>query len=353
MERITTFGTCNLKDLINKDSRGNIQALMEDPKHLYPLVSVVIPTRERPGLVGRAVKSALRQTLDEIEVIVVIDGPDEETFEVLHHIQDMRLLIIRSPIQIGAGEARNVGVKEARGKWIAFLDDDDEWLPQKLEIQLQAAKQSSYLHPIISCRFIARAEEGDLIWPRRYPKAKEPLSEYLFCQSGLFGGEGFIAIPSTLTTKELLKQVPFKKGLIAHHDWEWLLRVSTVEGVGLEFVPLMDPLVVCNMEKNRNRISSMTDWRYSLSWGETNRHLLTPRAYISFLMVQVSLHAVRMREWRAFWSIFLKACQHGRPSLIDFLAYLLIWFIPQHIRSRIVILYDKVLPPRWSRNVGR
>ena len=318
-----------------------------------PVVSVIIPTRNRPQLVIRAAKSALQQTLDAIEVIVVIDGPDEETLKTLLQIEDLRLKVVMLSSHLGAGGARNAGVKEARSQWIAFLDDDDEWLPQKLEIQLQTAKQSSYPNPIISCRFISRTEEGDLIWPRRYPKPKEPLSEYLFCQSGLFGGEGFIAMSSLLSTKALLQKAPFREDLMAHDDWEWLLQGSNVEGAGLEFLPNRDPLVIWNMEENRLRISTANDWRYSLSWAQTNRPLLTPRAYISFLMVQVSLHAARMREWRAFWSIFLKACQHGRPSLIDLLAYILIWFIPQPIRRRIVILYDKIVPPRWSRNEGR
>jgi glycosyltransferase involved in cell wall biosynthesis len=315
---------------------------MEDPKHLYPLVSVVIPTRERPGLVGRAVKSALRQTLDEIEVIVVIDGPDEETFEVLHHIQDSRLRVKMLPIRIGVGEARNAGVNESRGKWVALLDDDDEWFPHKLEVQLRAIKDSPHPCPILSCRFIARMKEGDLIWPRRYPEPNEPLSEYLFCQRGLFGGEGFIAMPSIFTTKHLLQRVPFGKGLGQHQDWDWLLRVSEWKGVRIQFVPDHEPLFICNMEENRPKMWHTTDWRYSLSWGEAHRGYLTTRAYISFILTRVSVHAARVKDWEAFWVLLLEACRHGKPSLIDIWGFLAVWLIPQKVRRKGAVLYRRL-----------
>ncbi len=97
-----------------------------------PLVSVVIPTRNRPHLVGRAVRSALAQTLDAIEVIVVVDGPDEATLQALRQIDDARLRVKTLPRNLGPGEARNAGVGEAQSRWIAFLDDDDEWFPRNL-----------------------------------------------------------------------------------------------------------------------------------------------------------------------------------------------------------------------------
>jgi glycosyltransferase involved in cell wall biosynthesis len=307
-----------------------------------PVVSVIIPTRNRPQLVIRAAKSALQQTLDAIEVIVVIDGPDEETLKTLLQIEDPRLRVVMLPSHLGAGGARNAGVKEARSQWIAFLDDDDEWLPQKLEIQLQTAERSPHLYPIISCRFIARSESGDLIWPRRYPKPDEPISEYLFCQSGLFGGEGFIAITTILIQKKLLNRVPFIKGVLPYEDWGWFLQTNRIEGTGVEFISKTDPLAIWHMEENRSRMSNQTDWQYSLSWLQANQHLFTKRAYTSFIMTQVSLHAARTRDWRAFWFLPWKAYQHRRPRLIDLLAHILIWSFPTRMRKKWVILYDRI-----------
>lgn len=155
-----------------------------------PIVSVVIPTLNRPHLVVRAVRSALAQTLNAIEVIVVVDGPDEVTVQVLRRIDDDRVRVNPLPLHVGLGEARNAGVGEARSRWVAFLDDDDEWFPQKLEAQLQTAQQSANRHPIVSCRLIVRTERGDVVWPRRCPRLGESMSEYLFCRTSVFSGEG-------------------------------------------------------------------------------------------------------------------------------------------------------------------
>src|ERR1700722_2177113 len=169
-----------------------------------PLVSVIIPTFHRPRLLLRAVASVLNQTLREIETIVVLDGADPETAQALDSIGDLRLRIIVLPQPVGCAGARNAGVREARGHWVAFLDDDDEWFPRKLETQIQTARQSPATFPIVACRLIARSEQGDLVWPLPTPELDEPISDYLFCQSGLRGGEGLILPSAILTARELL-----------------------------------------------------------------------------------------------------------------------------------------------------
>ena len=104
-----------------------------------PLVTVVIPTRRRPELVQRALRSVLAQTHTALDVVVVIDGPDPATAEALRNWPDERMRVLQNPAPIGAGAARNRAALEAKGAWIAFLDDDDEWLPDKLARQLAAA----------------------------------------------------------------------------------------------------------------------------------------------------------------------------------------------------------------------
>lgn len=307
---------------------------------MEPLISVVIPTRERPSLIVRAVQSALTQTIDAIEVIVVIDGPDAATSRVLRQIDDSRLEVRMLPQRLGHADARNTGISEAKSQWVALLDDDDEWLPQKLEIQFQTAKKSPYLYPVISCRLITRSKNGDLVWPRRYPSPGETLSEYLFCQSGLLGGEGLVLPSSLLTKRGLLWKVPFRSGIPRHDDVDWLLRASTIDGFGVEFVPMPEPLVIWHIEENRHRISNTADWHYSLSWIQANRHLVTPRAYASFLMTWASSTAARGRDWKAFWLLPREAYRHGKPKIIDLIAHLVIWLIPPGVRRRITVFLD-------------
>jgi len=311
-----------------------------------PLVSVVIPTKNRPQLVVRAVRSVLAQTLEAIETIVVIDGPDKTTEQNLRRLGDPRVRMILSPVSLGGGYARNTGVGQARADWVAFLDDDDEWLPQKLELQFRAAQESTHPYPVIACRLIARNESVDLVWPNRFPKPDEILSEYLFCQSSVFAGEGLVIPSMILTKKELLEKVLFTTGLQRHQDVDWLLRASGMKGVHVEFVSTLAPLAVYNNEDNRGRLSNTPDWSYSLSWAQANRSLFTPRAYASFVLTCVSLTAARGRDWKAFHLLISEAHRRGKLSLNDLLAHFIIWFIPQKVRRRLTPLFRK-------RNRGR
>jgi GT2 family glycosyltransferase len=110
-----------------------------------PLVTIVIPTKDRNDLVNRAIQSALAQTVDNIEVIVADDG---SAVPVQPESSDSRLRVIRHEQSQGHGGARNHGLEEARGKWIIFLDDDDTLLPNALEMALDAAASSKLPKPV-------------------------------------------------------------------------------------------------------------------------------------------------------------------------------------------------------------
>ena len=103
-----------------------------------PLVSVIIPTYNRAELVGEAVASVLAQTYHSVELIVVDDGSTDATARVLA-AQHPALRLVRQEHTGMPGQARNAGARLARGAYLAFLDSDDLWLPQKLELQVEAA----------------------------------------------------------------------------------------------------------------------------------------------------------------------------------------------------------------------
>src|SRR5688572_32583220 len=103
----------------------------------------------------RAIRSALDQTLESIEVVVVVDGRDPATIRAVSETGDERV-VVRVPLKrLGNADARNEGISVGRAPWVAFLDDDDEWLPRKLELQLDAAVKAVATNPIVSCRLIA------------------------------------------------------------------------------------------------------------------------------------------------------------------------------------------------------
>ena len=257
-----------------------------------PIISVIIPTRNRPQLLLRAVRSALAQTLSSIEVIVVVDGPDSITGKALAAVDDPRLVVVSLTNPVGGSEARNVGARHAAGEYVALLDDDDEWSEDKLERQLELARISKQPFPVVTCRLFARRPGGEEIWPLRPMRPNEPVSEYLLCrEASVRQGEGFMQSSTLLIPRRLLIEVPFTTGLARHQDWDWIIRVGSHPGV--EFLWIWEPLVVYHIDEQRKSISAGRTLAPSLNWINGNR-LITPRARAYFYATQVAVRCNSM-----------------------------------------------------------
>ncbi|MEM8719504.1 MAG: glycosyltransferase family 2 protein [Cyanobacteria bacterium P01_G01_bin.39] len=104
-------------------------------------VSVIIPAYNTGQYIAKAIESALAQTLANIEVIVVDDCSTDNTVEVVQSFNDSRLRLLRNEVNLGAGGARNKAIEAAQGKWVAVLDSDDWYAPQRLEVLVNIAEQ--------------------------------------------------------------------------------------------------------------------------------------------------------------------------------------------------------------------
>ena len=125
------------------------------------MVSVIVPTFNRAHMIGRAIRSVLNQTYGDFEIIVVDDGSADNTEEVVAAFEDERVRYIRLEENSGTSAApRNAGIKAARGDYIALLDSDDEWLPQKLEKQIDKFKSVSSDVGVVYCGFVFISQES-------------------------------------------------------------------------------------------------------------------------------------------------------------------------------------------------
>ena len=118
-----------------------------------PLISVIIPVHNRADLIGKAVASVLAQSLPDFELLVVDDGPTDDRAGALARFADSRTRLRPHRPRRGAGAARNTGIAAARGRYCAFLDSDDYWLPTKLERQLAFMQAPSTQGPISCTNF--------------------------------------------------------------------------------------------------------------------------------------------------------------------------------------------------------
>lgn len=310
-----------------------------------PLVSVVVPSFRRPQLLERAVRSALAQTIEDLEVVVVLDGPHDPdpVFDALN--SDRRVRIHQLSQRQGANAARNEGVAEARGQWVAFLDDDDVWLPRKIEQQLLGAVKSRFRRPIMACQAISRSPRSEMLMPRRRPDPGEPACEYLFCRRGPLHGEGLLQTSTLLAPRSLCMEAPWPSDIRRFHEAFWLLNASSLSGAGIEVI--LEPLSVWLQDEDRTRLTlDGSNWQLEFGYARRHAHLFTARAYAAFIMSAVTDVACRGRGgFGARAALLHEAYQNGEPSLTDLLVFMNVACVPASIRSR---MRDRVV--RWRRS---
>jgi glycosyltransferase involved in cell wall biosynthesis len=295
------------------------------------LVSVIIPTLDRPKLLLRAIDSVLRQTHRDIEIIVVVDGPSPETLAAVKKITDSRLRLILNPRPTTAAGARNAGADQATGEWMAFLDDDDEWLPNKLEQQLAfAAGQPPAL---LSCLSRVVTPYAIFVSPQVIFDNSTPVDEYLFDRRSLSAGWSGIQTSSFLLPRELFEKVRFNIDS-AHDDWEFVLRLSKQVGARIETVP--EVLVVNYFEEARPSFTERSSsWSRSFRWIEGMRPILTRRAYSGFCLGAVGFRAAQEGAYKAFPYLLRKAFRNGSPRLRQILPFLAYWLTPLGFRRQL------------------
>jgi len=118
-----------------------------------PTVSVITPTYNHAEELPRAINSVLAQTFEDFEYIVVDDASTDDTESVVDSYDDERILYIRHEENMGGSAARNTGIEQARGRYIAFLDADDEWLPEKLAAQVECLEERTDEWVAVHCKY--------------------------------------------------------------------------------------------------------------------------------------------------------------------------------------------------------
>jgi glycosyltransferase involved in cell wall biosynthesis len=272
---------------------------------MLPLVSAVVPTRNRTDLVCRAVRSALDQTYPHLEVVVVVDGPDPATVAALGVMGDRRVRVVHLAQNVGGSEARNIGAREARGKWIALLDDDDEWMNRKVQCQLEAILNQSPNVVFSATAYLDKKRSGVTRQPRRFPLPVEPISNYIFSELDAYGRRDcFMQTSTWIISRKYLLAHPFTSGLKKNQDTDWLLRFFPADPAHRAFVD--EPLAIFHREPNIQRISTTRDWRQTYDWAAVNRGLFTARSFAYLLMTECCRSASRQKESlsmiRFFWS---------------------------------------------------
>jgi glycosyltransferase involved in cell wall biosynthesis len=212
-------------------------------------VSVIIPAYNRAGIIGRAIDSVLAQTFDDLEILVIDDGSTDDTVATVRSIGDDRIRCIECKSNRGAGAARNKGIREARGKYVAFLDSDDEWLPEKLQRQV-TLMESLPEDWGISCTGAKILKDGcrETVVTPNPNKAGNVYRHYVF-------GRIYTPTPTLMLRREVFDRVGcFDDKLWRGQDVELLLRVCREHKLAV----LPEPLAIVHLATTK-RLSNLVE----------------------------------------------------------------------------------------------
>ncbi|MCX9085637.1 MAG: glycosyltransferase [Candidatus Methanoperedens sp.] len=191
---------------------------MSDEK---PTISVIIPTYDRANLVGRSIQSVLNQTYRDLELIIVDDASKDNTEDVIKSFNDERIKYIRHEKNKGGSAARNTGINLAKGGFLAFLDSDDEWFPEKLEKQMNVFQNAlSNVGVVYTGYYWIGNNVKTYTPPDRIIQKDGNIQEALL-------KENFITTSAALVKKECFEKLgSFDEKFPALQDWELFIRFS-------------------------------------------------------------------------------------------------------------------------------
>jgi len=219
----------------------------------YPKVSVIIPTYNRANLLKRAIESVLNQTFQDFELIVVDDGSTDNTKEVVAEFQkrDPRIKYIWQENSGGPAKPINTGIKNSKGQYIAILESDDEWLPEKLEKHIEILEKFKNVGLVSCCAFRIFPDGKKKLYKPPYLGIFEKTKWKIFWEKW-----GIISLSTIIIKREVIEKIGmFDEKLKAGADVDFYLRAIKK----FDFYFVNKPLV--NYYESEESLSKKMFWK--------------------------------------------------------------------------------------------
>jgi hypothetical protein len=276
-------------------------------------VGVAIPTTGRSRL-ALAVRSVLEQSVPPDSIVVVVDGP-KDLLSGLALPDDGRMEVISALPLSGVSAARNAGMGYLDTDLIALLDDDDEWLPSKLEREIEAfhsAQARGVAHPIIACRAVVQDWNGVILGTQPvYPlEPGQRVADYLLCRRRILPGGATMGASMLLFDSELASAVRFDVSLSLLEDWDWLFRADDRDDT--EITQLSE--VLTRHTKHADSSSKDREWQPTMAWVLRSGGLLSAQEQADCLLCSVAQRAIMHGDWRGYLTVLRRVKRMGAAS---------------------------------------
>jgi glycosyltransferase involved in cell wall biosynthesis len=220
-----------------------------------PIVSVIVATHNRAELLPRAIESLQNQTYKHFEIIIVDDASQDHTPEVIANLKqsDLRIHSICSEKNIGPGAARNLGIAQAKGEFIAIMDDDDISLPERLEVQVKVMESNPEVGLVFSTvEYIDKENQVFCIHPElvlegNFPNKTDEVFQLLYL------GNNYIPNTTILTRSSIMRKFKYPSNPWVGEDWFLCL---TMAASGVIMLPLQKPLVKMDRALDRDGLQT-------------------------------------------------------------------------------------------------
>ena len=270
-----------------------------------PFFSIVIPVFNRASKLGDAIRSVLAQGEQDFEIVVVDDGSSDDPEAVARAFRDPRILFMRQPNR-GGGAARNAGIDLARGRFVAFLDSDDAYLPNHLANMRTALASSE--NTVGYARIVVDRGRGRmLIKPPRAIRPGEAMADYLLRD------RGFVPTITVVVERRIAARVRYDEDLRAAEDTDFAIRLQLA---GCRFAMVEEPGAVWRDLPDPNRTSAGRKGGRMVAWLEEMRPKISERAYYGCKGWAIAKFVAMTHPASAF-RLWLTAVLRGcyRPSL--------------------------------------
>lgn len=257
---------------------------------MHPLISVVMPVYNIEAYVAEAIESVLAQTLRSFELIIVDDGSTDRSAEICRSYDDIRIQVV-SQKNRGLAGARNTGIQHSRGKFIAFLDSDDRWQPEKLELHFIHLMANPHIGVSYSgSRFIDA--DGQPMRIAQRPRLQGITPEHIFCRNPIGNGSAPVIRRADLDRvaaphpAEFTRLCYFDESLRQSEDIDMWMRLALMGDTKFEGIPgLLTEYRVISGGLSAQVVRQYQSWEYvverlrEIAPDFVNRHANRAKAY--------------------------------------------------------------------------